>query len=182
MSLEQSTCPCCGGQGLSKQTIRQHLQLLNHTVPDDLDDVLLLWNNDAQSVPSSSCSLDYEMETSLDMNTSPPSPFSHHYDESMPLSHLGPIDVDEHSNGLVNTLITWFSELEIESHLEAEATEDVNDGTVSPIGTRGISDDGSDNSSDEDWMDFYDMDLDEELCETYQMHKYLCYSTLFTCL
>ena len=108
-------------------------------MPDDLDDVLLSWNNDAQSVPSSSCSLDYAMETSLDMNTSsPPSPFSHHYDESMPPSHSGAIDVDERSNGLVNTLIAQFSELEIESHLEAEATEDVNDGTVSPNGTRGI--------------------------------------------
>ena len=47
---------------------------------------------------------------------------------------------------------------------------------------QGVSDDGSDNSSDKDWMDFYDMDLDEELHETYQMRKYLCYSTLLACL
>ena len=87
------------------------------------------------------------------------------------------IDLDEHSNRLVGMLITRLSELVIESHLEAETTEDVDDDTIALDSTGMMSDGGS----DEDWMDnFYDRDFDEELHETYQMGKYIGYSTLLT--
>ncbi len=142
---------------------------------DDSDPVLPSWNvdDDAQSVQSSSCSSDCLMQTSLAMDTSPPpSPpfFPTHYDEPMP-SHQSPINIDEDSNGLVSTLIMRLSELVIESHLEVEATEDVDDDTVTLDSTDAMSDDDLD---EDQWMDdFYDMDLDEELHETYQMGKYL---------
>ena len=147
---------------------------------DDSDGVLLSWNmnDDAQSIQSSSCSSDHTMWTSLNMDTSSPAtPFSNHCDKLTPSSNWGPIDIDEHSNGLTNTLITRLSELVIKSHLDTETTEDVDNGTITLDSTGTISDDGS----DRDWMDnFYDMDLDEELHETYQMGKYIGYSALLT--
>src|SRR5260370_22124096 len=114
----------------------------------------------------------------LDMVTSfPPFPFSTHYDDPTPSSHWGMIDLNEHSNGLVDMLIARLSELAIESHLEAETTKDMDNDTIAPDSTGTVSDD----SSDEDWMDeFYDMDLDEELHETYQMGKCLGYMPLIT--
>jgi len=114
----------------------------------------------------------------LDMDTSsPPSPFSTHYDDPMPSSHWGMINLYEHSNGLVDTLITRLSELAIKSHLEAETTKDMDNDMITLDSTGAVSDD----SSDEDWMDeFYDMDLDEELHETYQMGKCLGYMPLIT--
>ena len=102
------------------------------------------------------------MQIPMDIDKSAPNP------PSVLSDALG---VNESPEEAINSLTARLTLLSIESHSEAE-TVDMEDDLegVNEVEVR------SDDDSDEDWMDvFYDLELDKQLRDIYQLSKLPCY-------
>ena len=100
------------------------------------------------------------MQMSLDTDNSAPT--------SPPASPYDVLGVSEYLNEAVTLLTARLTELSIESHSEPETVEDVDDDLDGVDGMEC----GLDDNSDEDWMEaFYDLELDEQLHDIYQLSK-----------
>ncbi|KAF8337500.1 uncharacterized protein EI90DRAFT_3013703 [Cantharellus anzutake] len=177
MDSKQSTCPCCGKQGLSKRTIRRHLQRLEQDISDN--EMILSGNDDLVSKSDSSSYLSDDVMNMSDMdNSTPNTPLSSHHDEPPLPSCWNALDTNEMSNEPVNTLAEKFSGLSLilESHFEPEVAPDLED-DVDPLTPQGVAEpretgyeSGGDSDGDSLMGSFYDLGLDEELRDIYRFN------------
>ena len=89
----------------------------------------------------------------------------------LPSVLLDALGINKSLEDAINSLMARLTLLSIESHSEAETVgvEDDLEG-VDEVEVR------SDDDLDEDWMDvFYNLELDKQLCDIYQLSKLPCY-------